>query len=500
MSQLAAEPSKTTSDGSPPATSSQSKIALRGEHFYKFFQCPHWIWYDIYGDPEHRKETAPLLELIYRGKIANPGEVLKNFKQFEEIKPELFKDLDEAFLSTLELMKQGKNIFHGVLMHADWVGIPDLLIARPGKSKFGKWEYAVYDTQSSLDLRDEYKFPLVFYSLILEELQGIRPTEAYVIDPQGNERSFLVNDFVDQFHMNREQIQKILNGEKPAPFLKSGCKRTPWYSLCLSDTEGCNDVSLVHRLSQGDQKRLYDIGIRTVSDLAKANLEDMQAQLEDWPFDKLIRVTNQAKVLISGEPLILKRPQFPEVKKEVYFDVESDPTRDLDYLLGVLVKNTKTGHVEYKYFLSKNKSEEEAMWKSFLDFLVTLDDFVIYHFAFYEHQVFERLTLRYGAPSELVSKFNEHTIDLQMEVVDSLVLPIYFYTLKDVGKYYGYQWRNPNAGGAESVVWYDEWLRTNDNAVLQRILTYNEDDVRATLLVKEKLEEQKPARVKEVLD
>src|SRR3989344_8668332 len=128
-------------------------------------------------------------------------------------------------------MKQGKNIYHGVLMHENWVGMPDLLEARPGKSELGNWQYVVYDIQSSLDLGDQYKFQLVFYSLMLERLQGVRPKEAYVIDPSGNIRSFLVNDFTEQFNLTREKIEKILEGEKPAPFLKSSCKKTPWSSL-----------------------------------------------------------------------------------------------------------------------------------------------------------------------------------------------------------------------------------------------------------------------------
>jgi len=40
-------------------------------------------------------------------------------------------------------------------------GIYFLWIKRPsGKSDFGDWHYVVYDVQSSLDLRDEYKFQL----------------------------------------------------------------------------------------------------------------------------------------------------------------------------------------------------------------------------------------------------------------------------------------------------------------------------------------------------
>lgn len=468
------------------------------DHFYKFFQCPHWIWYDIYGDAQKKKAIPPLVDLIYKGKMPVSGDKLREHKKFEEIKPELYRDIEEAFLSTLELMKQGKNIYHGALMHEDWAGIPDLLEARPGKSELGDWHYVVYDVQSSLDLRDEFKFQLIFYSLMLEKLQGVRPKEAYVIDPQGNERSFVINDFIEQFHLTLGQIEKILDGEKPAPFLKSGCKRTPWYSLCLSETQGCNDVSLVFKMSQADQRRLYGIGIRTVNDMADADVNDLQNKLEDWPFDKLVRFNNQAKVLLSQQPLVLRKPNFPEVEYEIYFDIESDPTRDVDYLLGYLVK-TKSG-TEYKYFLARDKSEEEKTWRNFLDFLAKLDNFVIYHYAYYERQVFDRLASRYGAPTVLVDKFRENTIDLYAKLVDTVVLPLYFYSLKDVAGHLGYKWDDPRAGGAESVVWYNEWLTKNDDSIMKKILKYNEDDVRATLLIKEWLEQQKPSKGRENLD
>ena len=476
------------------------KQQLTPDLFYKFFQCPHWIWYDIYADAKKKKQTPPVLELLYKGKLANPSESIKKFKEFEQIRPEQFKDIEESFLATLELMKQGKNIYHGVLMHENWVGMPDLLEARPGKSELGNWQYVVYDIQSSLDLGDQYKFQLVFYSLMLERLQGVRPKEAYVIDPNGNTRSFLVDDFVDQFHVTREQIEKILEGEKPAPFLKSGCKKTPWYSLCVEGAAECNDVSLIFRISQADQRRLYDIGIRTVGQLADSDVNELQTKLEDWPFDKIVRFNNQARVLISQEPLVLKKPNFPEVRHEVYFDIESDPTRDIHYLLGVLTKDKNSGSAEYQYFFANNKEEEPLMWKKFLDFLAGLDDFVIYHYAFLEKQVFDLFSLKYGAPSELVSKFRENSIDLYAQTVESVILPLYFYSLKDVAGYTGYKWDDPEAGGAESVVWYNEWLKNKDSQTLKKILKYNEDDVRATLAIKEWIEKQSPSKQKERLE
>lgn len=476
------------------------KTPLYGDYFYKFFQCPHWIWYDIYADAANKRHIPPLLELIYKGKPLKANKDLGQHKEFVQVQPELMRDLDEAFLATVELMKQGKNIYHGVLMSEDWVGMPDLLEARPGKSWLGDHYYVVYDAQSSLDLRDEYKFQLIFYSLILERIQGVRPEEAYVIDPEGNERSFMIKDFIDQFHLTRLQIEKILNGEKPAPFLKAGCKRTPWYSLCLSETQGCSDVSLIYRMSQSDQRRLYDIGIRTVDDMAAANLNTLQEKLEDWQFDKIMRFSNQAKALVTGQPTITRKPNFPNVRYDVYFDIESDPLRDIDYLLGFCVKDNQTGKTEYKYFLAKDKEHEPEIWTRFLDYLASLEDFVIYHYAFYERQVFDRLASRYGAPAALIEKFKENTIDLHLKLVDTAILPIYFYSLKDVGAYLGYTWSDPHAGGAESVVWYSEWLDKGDQAIMTKILRYNEDDVRATMTIKDWLASQKPSKQRESLD
>jgi uncharacterized protein len=358
------------------------------------------------------------------------------------------------------------------------------------KSNFGDHYYVVYDIKSSREIRDEYKFQLVFYSLILERLQGVLPREAYIINADGEERSFVIDDFLDYFNLTREVIERILDGEKPPPFLKSTCKHSPWHGVCIEETEKCNDVSLIHRLSQSDQRRLYEEGIHTVKDIAEMDLDDFRAKFEEWPFDKVVRFHNQATVLTTREPKILKKSEFPEVKTEIYFDIESDPTRGIDYLLGLLVK--KGNKTEYKYFLAKDDKKEEDIWNQFLDYLETLDDFVIYHYSYFEREVFDRLSNKYGVSAELQNKFRDHTIDLYRIAIETAVLPLYFYSLKDIAKYLGFKWASVDAGGAESVVWYDQWLETGDKKIMQKILQYNEDDVRATLFVKEWLAQQKP--------
>ena len=446
--------------------------------------------------------TPPLMEMIQRDGLKHESEVIQKRGKFEQIQPEMFQDLDEAFLATLELMKKGVNIYHGVLMSEHWVGIPDLLEARPVekgmKSVFGGHYYVVYDIKSGQELKDEYKFQLAFYSVILERIQGVLPREAYMINSMGEERLFVVDDFLDVFHLTRDRIEEILDGQKPAPFLKSSCKKSPWYSLCMEDTKGCDDVSLIHRLSQSDQRRLYDFGIHTVKDMATVDLDDIRVHLEDWPFDKILRFHNQANVLINNEPMILQKIDFPAVEHEIYFDVESDPTEEIDYLLGILIKKGKK--TEYKYFLAKDKADEERIWREFLNFLDGLQDFVIYHYSHFERQVFHRFGQQYGISMELDAKFRDHALDLLKITTEATILPLYFYSLKDVARYLGFRWDSEDAGGAESVVWYNEYLKTKNTKILDKILRYNEDDVRATLFVKEWLEKQKPKTSREKLD
>ena len=477
----------------------EQKQKLTAQHFYKFFQCPHWIWYDLFEDQQKKKAVPPLMQMIYEDGLRHEKDIITG-RKFEEIDTALFKDLDEAFLATVELMKKGSNIYHGVLMDEHWVGIPDLLESRRGKSKLGDHYYVVYDIKNSKEIKDEHKFQLVFYSLMLEQIQGVRPQEAYIINSEGEQKSFLIDEFLDYFHLTLGNIEKILDGQKPPPFLKSGCKKTPWYSLCLSDAQECRDVSLIYRISQMDQRQLYEVGIKTIDQLATTSMDQLQGILENWNYDKIVRFHNQAHSLVKNEMLVLKKSQFPEVKTEIYFDIESDPTQGITYLLGILVKEKKPeSEPQYKYFLAKDKKEEKKVWEEFTKFVEGLEDFVIYHYAFYEKQTFDRLALQYGVKPEVAEKFRNNTIDLLRAVTDAVILPIYFYSLKDVARYTGFQWQAEDAGGAESVVWYNQWMEKGDQKVLQKILDYNKDDVVATLVVKEWLEKQKPKMQREML-
>jgi len=66
----------------------------------------------------------------------------------------------------------------------------------------------------------------------------------------------------------------------------------------------------------------------------------------------------------------------------------------------------------------------------------------------------------------------------------------HFYGIRPITKQIGFSWRDPDPSGANSIVWYNEYLTDpTKESVLQRILDCNEDDCRAMLAVKEYFEQ-----------
>ena len=76
-------------------------------------------------------------------------------------------------------------------------------------------------------------------------------------------------------------------------------------------------------------------------------------------------------------------------------------------------------------------------------------------------------------------------VDLNEVVKDCIVFPLYFYGIKDIGKYIGFERDGKITGGGESVAFYEEWLSKGNRKRLNDILIYNEEDVVATRYLKD---------------
>jgi uncharacterized protein len=474
--------------------------------FYKHLRCPHWVYWDIHGDESDKAEVNELTQKIWEHGVVHEKEVVGHYGDFDEV-PE-YGDENDLFERTAELMVKGsKIIYHGRLIDGAWVGVPDLLFKTSlplgRRSKLGDYIYEPYDIKSSYierpeDVKDEYRFQLAFYALILEKIQGVRPEYGHLIDAEMRTVDVRINEVLDDFHLTLREIEKIIAGEKPAPFLASACKESPWFALCKRDAEACDDICLIYKIRRSDHAKLYDAGVKTVTELATANIDDLVESVEGMSRRKLESLQRQARALHEKKLIVIQKNPLPTAPTELYFDIEGDPLRGVEYLFGMLVVKGKKAKGKYEYFLAPTPDDEKTAWYEFLEFVRILpSDAPIFHYGTYERTVVNRLKNRYGGDERAIEKLEKQMFNLLTTVCESVALPVYFYSLKDIAKQLGFKWRHKAAGGANSITWYEQYLELKDakktaakaKKILQDIIDYNEDDVRATLHLKRWLDD-----------
>ncbi|MBU0531389.1 MAG: TM0106 family RecB-like putative nuclease [Candidatus Uhrbacteria bacterium] len=458
---------------------------LTEKHFFRYIKCPLWLYFDVHADEQ--KLHDPLMERLQDDGLLPEAEaeIVKDMS-YAEVGIE---DVEEAFGQTLKLMREGvQTIYHGVLVKGHWVARPDLLEKVEGKSRFGDYYYVAIDIKQGRRLRAEYMFQGAFYAEVLKLIQGTKPTQGYVISPDGDVQSYLIEDFESRFHLTLDAIERILAGQRPAHFVSGGCKQSPWFSECQSEAEACNDLSLINRIRPSEVKAIRDAEISNISALSKADRDKLEG-IGSIDLDRLLYLRDQATALTKGAHIVHEPVELPEADVELYFDVESDPLRDLHYLFGVL--EVKQGKAKYHSFVAAKPEEEEKAWLEFLEFMGEHPDAPIYHWGWFEIDVIRHLAAKYGMGESVVAQMEQNMIDLLPAVRDSVIMPVYYYSLKDIAGHLGYKWKEEGATGAISVLWYEEYLKNRrKKSILTKIIKYNEDDVRATWHVKKWVVEQ----------
>jgi uncharacterized protein len=175
----------------------------------------------------------------------------------------------------------------------------------------------------------------------------------------------------------------------------------------------------------------------------------------------------------------------PTAPVELYFDIEAEPTMNVAYLHGVLVVDRQANTHVFHPLLAEHPQDEAMVWQQFLELVSGYPTAPIFHFCPYEFQTVERLAKLYGTPSHRIQPLLNRFVDLHDRVTRLVTLPVESYALKPIARWLGFEWRDPAANGAQSICWYSQWLSTGDRTHIDAILTYNEDDCRATHHVKD---------------
>lgn len=371
---------------------SQSSSAPRGlavlteSHFFKYAACPHWIWFDHFGDPAKRRPPPAVNELFRATVAANRSAVIrKAFKRYR-IREVTATGPEAAFDETLLRMKEGTDVIaNGTLCHEHWFGHPDLLLRRRGSSALGLPHYLPALVARGTRAGSLQKLLLAFWATLLENIQGLRPDTGFVIAKDGKREIVPLERVLPRFKETASAIEAILAGSRPAPFLSGGCRESPWFSECVRLAEESKDLTLIAGLNRSVVQSLRAQGILSIDDAHAINPKAILGKASGLTRSALIRIKDQARALLNREVIVHKRYRFPSAKTELFLDLEGDPLRGIDYLIGVLIVDGRGAR--YQPFFAERPEEEREMWRAFLAWIKKLPlNTRIYHYGHYERQ------------------------------------------------------------------------------------------------------------------
>ncbi len=460
---------------------------LTASDYYKFLNCPHWPYYERFHTEEEgflkREMTEGEKQRLEDG-LKHEEEVIRALYADKNIKKQIpTGDPEFDSEATIKLMREGvEYIYQGTLTHNDWTGRPDLLMKIQGNSDLGDWYYVPIDIKSAHYVQKYHRLQLMFYAVLLEALQGRFPGRGYIINKDGEQHEIELGDYVIEFNEITAELEAIRAGEKPDPVLRKSCFDVgPWGALCKEYAIGSNDIAQLFNVDIRKLKALRELGIRTLTDAAKMNIADIDGRMPGLRAHGLMVAKMQARALLERKVIIREPIHLNTPLMEIHFDIESDPPNDFDYLYGIFIRTKEKS--EYKAFVARNIDEEKEMWNNFLNWIETLTvSYQVIHYANYEKVRLAVLEKRYGG-SVALDRFRDNMIDIKQVITHSVVFPLHFYGLKYVAPFLGFSWRGEVKSGGQSVDIFEEFLKTKNEDLLNQIIVYNEDDVRATAVI-----------------
>ncbi len=308
------------------------------------------------------------------------------------------------------------------------------------------------------------------------------------------------------------------------PVFVKECAECPWHDYCR-ELLGDADASVqVGRLSTREWLTLRKLGYAQVEQLAALDLETIESAATATPASQrtqellaayLPEVTGiqsprrrlrdavmTAQMVQDGTDLrrITRGPiAIPRADVEIDFDIENDRDAHV-YLWGMLITDhtDATTHFEHVTSWDELDAASEAavaseFWSRLTAIIAAARDegksVRIYHYSTPEPSNLRRIALEAAHPDlpslEEVDKLIEETFTDMYPIMRANFFGRDGLGLKVVAtRGAGFAWRDEDPGGLQSITWLEQ-VRAGDHDSKQRILEYNEDDVRATLALRQ---------------
>ncbi|MEW6672787.1 MAG: TM0106 family RecB-like putative nuclease [Thermodesulfobacteriota bacterium] len=491
-------------------------MSISASMLYDYVLCPHKIAMDRFGEPAAKDPVSAFVQLLWDKGVIYEKEVIESLQvPFENLRtcPE-----GDRVDRTLALMQQKVPLIYGGRIRADdLLGEPDLIKLKNGG-------YVAGDIKSGAGLeggREEvvgrpkkhYAVQLGLYTDILERMGFSAGRTPFIWDINAEEVVYELNapqglgsrqSLWDLYEYTLESVRYVTEGPgRTLPCYAGQCKLCIWKSACLKQVKDSDDLTLIPELGRSRRDLMYT-SIKSVSELAGADLNlYIKGAASIFPriSPEMLRIFQERARLLRDKAAVpyLRQPlELPVSQTELYFDIETDPFRDICYLHGFVERRRGKPKTErYVSFFMQTPSREEEMlaFRNAWEYISSRRPCALYYYSPYERTAWRKLQIKYpevAGPAELEALFSDSaTVDLYYDVVKHSEWPVNDYSIKTLAKFCGFSWRDSDPSGAASIEWYHRWVESGDGRIRDRILAYNEDDCIAMRVLLDRIKKLK---------
>ena len=477
---------------------------------YNHVICPHRVTMDAFADPGARDPVSPFVQLLWERGTLYEREVIAGlgipFVDLSTLAGEAKEQATRAAIARREAL-----VYNGRLSIDELLGEPDLLrregdgyVAIDIKSGAGE-EGGDEDLGEEGKPKKKYGVEIALYTDILTRLGVSAGRYGYIWDVHGEELRYDLDaplgprspSISEVYAEARAAVAATLDRSRQTrPAAASVCKQCVWRSTCLSELKAANDLTLLPELGRVRRDSLAG-QFQTVADLAGARVDRFihgkKTDFKGVGPDMLRKFQARAHLASSANPTpYLTRPvTWPIAPVELYVDIETDPMRDLVYLHGFVVRERgREERFEGVFIQDLSEGAERDAFAEAIGIFRRHRNSAVIHYSPYERTHYRKLQQKYPevcGREEIESLYEPpRGVDLYLDIVKSRSeWPTMDFSIKSLAKFCGFNWRDTDPSGAASIEWFDQWARTGDPKLRQRLLEYNEDDCRAMRVVLE---------------
>ena len=451
------------------------------------------------------REKGELHEQRYLERLRAAG------RQIVEIP--LGADFADLARITERAMRDGIEVIYQATFAEDgWRGRADFLERVPMATALGDWGYEAVDTKLARnEALPHHVLQLGVYSQWIERVQSVAPEWMHLELGSGRRESIRVREVAAYVRRARGILRQAVEEPQPTePVPNAHCAVCGYRSHCEAQWDAEDHLNRVAGIGRGQITALRDAGIDTLTRLAGT---DPSATVADVAPDTLAGLQWQARLQHQarrdGSLPYDRRGRAPERgfarlprpdAGDVFLDLEGDPfwdpARELWFLFGIVLQ--QDGEWTYRALWGHDPAGEAHAFEQLIDLIsarrVEHPGMHVYHYSPAEPSALRRLAAH---PSDREAEVDdllraEVFVDLYAVIRQALVVGATGYGLKITEKLAGFTRSAETGSGADAVVEYERWRMNGEQALLDDIAHYNEEDCRATLVLRDWLIAERP--------